>query len=381
VGAPDYDGPTFVLDANWGRAVLYSGDNGLPLETITGTESGDRLGASLAGLSDLDNDGFDDFAIGVPGKDIGSPFIITNGGSCLVYSGKTQLPLFSIDGTSKGEACGSSVAGIGDTDNDGQLEFAVGRPKWSSDRGRVTVHEGKPGTLIKTLEGPQHSPADTYGTAVCGAGDVNKDGHVDLLVGAPSYGTASAGGWSHVISGKDWSELGIKFGGYAEWGLGVSIAAGIDTSDDGWVDAVYGMPTAPVQGPDSGFVWAFQFIKYQPNLLFQGPGFASLFMYGTELFTGGVADIRIAGAPAFTPVYLLASAFDAPTPFKGGVLVPQASTALIFALTTDVQGRVTITNVPGGNGPALVFLQALIPYAGAPQGWWITNAVAAELLP
>ena len=71
---------------------------------------------------------------------------------------------------------------------------------------------------------------------MCGAGDINKDGHVDLLVGAPAVGTIW-GGWSHVISGADWSELGVKFNGYTDWELGTAIAGGLDVSDDGWVDA------------------------------------------------------------------------------------------------------------------------------------------------
>ncbi len=167
---------------------------------------------------------------------------------------------------------------------------------------------------------------------------------------------------------------------YADWGFGTTIAAGLDTSDDNWPDAIYGIPTSSNQGTDSGFLWGYCFTHYQPNILFQGPGSAALQMYGTELYAGGLADIRVYG-PAFTPVYLLASLFGTPLNFKGGVIVPQVSSALILTLATDVHGRTTIADVPGGNGFLQVYMQALLPVVGAPQGWWITNAITVELLP
>jgi len=380
VGAPSYDGPNQFTDKDWGRVVLYSGNNGLPLKTVTGTAQSERLGAATAGLPDLDGDGVPEFAIGAPGREGGGPiFFFQNAGACDVYSGQPKTLLFSISGSTSNEDCGSSVATLGDTDNDGLKEFVVGRPGWSSDRGRVTVHEGSIGKTIKTLDGLQLSSDDRYGTAVCAAGDVNKDGHVDLIVGAPATGTGS-GGWSHVISGKDWAQYGDAYNSYADWGFGTTIAAGLDTSDDNWPDAIYGMPTSNNQGTDSGFLWGYRYTHYQPNILFQGPGYASLQMYGTELYSGGVADITVYGL-ASTPVYLLASLFDTPVNFKGGVIVPQVSSALILPLVTDIKGRATIANVPGGNGFLQVYMQALLPVAGAPQGWWITNAITVELLP
>jgi len=390
VGAPAFDGPSAPADPSWGRAVLYSGATGAVLKTVTGTVDNDRLGAALAGLPDLNGDGVPEFAIGVPGREVGSPFALVNAGACDVYSGLTKALLFSVDGGAANEACGSSVARLGDTDHDGSNEFVVGRPGWSSDRGRVTVHEGKTGKLIRTLEGPALSAADTYGTAVCAAGDVNKDGHVDLLVGAPCAGTGF-GGYTQVVSGKDWTQYGDilnssdVFGSALEWGFGTTIAAGIDTSGDGWVDAVYGMPTSTIGGLDNGFVWGIRFTWFQPDYdpseLYQGPGSADLQIYGTKLSTGGLADLQVSGAPDFTPVYVLASLAGTPSNFKGGVLVPQVSGALIIPLVTDVHGRATLTGIPGGHGPLHIHMQALLPVPGAPQGWWLSNAITAELLP
>jgi hypothetical protein len=380
VGAPLYDGPVFLADTDWGRVVLYSGDNGLPLETITGDTKGDRLGAALASVGDLTGDGRPEFAIGIPGDDVGSPFGILDAGSVRIFNAATQALMTTVNGTAVSEACGSSIAALGDTDHDGQQEFAIGRPDWSSGRGRVSVHESKAANLVVMLEGPTLPPTTGYGTVVAGAGDVNKDGHVDLIVAGPAEGT-EYGGWSHVISGANWTQYLDAYASYAGIGFGTNVSAGLDTSGDGWVDALYGMPGADFDGTDAGLVWAYRYTHYQPNILFGGPGTASLQIYGTHLYAGGKADLLVAGAPADVPVFLLASPVEAPAPFKGGVIVPQLSTALLITLFTDASGQVKLTSIPGGGGPVIAFLQALIPYVGGPQGYWITNAVACELLP
>ena len=68
-------------------------------------------------------------------------------------------------------------------------------------------------------------------------------------------------------------------------------------------------------------------------------------------------------------------------PFKGGTLVPSASPALILPFVTDALGRVTLTDIPGGGGPLIVFMQFLIQDAAQPKGWQLSNAIAAEFLP
>ena len=379
VGAPDYDG-AILTGADLGRVVLYSGNNGLALLTILGTTAGDRLGAALAGLPDLTGDGRPEFAIGVPGREIGSPLSIVNAGSCQVYSGASLALLFGVDGSGGDEACGSAVCALGDSDGDGVQEFAVGRPGWSAGRGRVTVHAGGAGKLIHTLDGPQHSSADLFGSALSGAGDVNKDGRDDLLVGAPAPGTGVKG-YAIVHSGKDWTPYGDDMHLFSDTGFGSAVAGGLDTSGDGWVDVLCGTPTADLSGVDAGYVFGYEFSVQQPTVQAGGPGSAELHMYGTPLAGGGVADLRVTGAPAFAPVYLLASPASAPASFKGGVLVPQVSSALFLTLPANGQGTVTLTGIPGGGGPLVVYLQAVIPVPIAAQGYWLTNALAAQLLP
>ncbi len=379
-GAPSWDGPLGVLNPDRGYVALYNGKTGAILKTWTGANNGDRLGAALAKLPDLNGDGFAEFALGEPGLEAGSPFSIVDAGGCRVYSGKTQNLLLEVTGTGGSEELGSSVSALGDSDGDGKLEFAVGSPGWSAGKGRVTVYEGKTAAVVTTLTGIDLSTADHFGAAVGPAGDVNKDGHDDLIVLSHQlHPTASS--YGQVRSGADWSLYGFTFPGLPGSGLGTSLASGFDISGDGWPDAVAGLPNHSL-GADAGFVRGYDFVIHQGDVGVPAFGLATLDIYGTKLFPGGQADLLITGAPANKPVYLLASLAQNPVPFKGGTLVPDLSPGLTLILMADASGRVFIPGLPGG-APAITFIyvQAAMKEISAPQGWWLTNAVMMSFYP
>ena len=72
-----------IAFAGPGSARIYSGASGGLLRTLTGETSDDRFGSAIAGLGDLNRDGFADFAIGAYGNDEGG----TDAGKVYVYSG------------------------------------------------------------------------------------------------------------------------------------------------------------------------------------------------------------------------------------------------------------------------------------------------------
>jgi len=119
--------------------------------------------------------------------------------------------------------------------------------------------------------------------------------------------------------------------------------------------------------------------RCQPSLGFAGPGAVSLTVCGDELASGGTAQLQLTGAPASAVGWLVASATAAPTPFKGGLLVP-VPIQLLLPVVTDGAGQLALP-VPGGGGPVDVVVQAVFVDTAQPAGFDLSNAVELEFLP
>jgi len=89
-------------------------------------DSHDALGASVGAAGDVDDDGYDDVLIGAPRKPVlGSQ---VNPGRVLVVSGRTHALIDLVEGAIDLEQFGSAVAGLGDVDGDGWPDLASGAP-------------------------------------------------------------------------------------------------------------------------------------------------------------------------------------------------------------------------------------------------------------
>ena len=92
----------------------------------------DYFGSSLAFLGDLDGDGITELAVGAVGVDTGGTSTTSDRGATFILylnsdgSARTNLKLNSGFGLSNGDTFGRSVANMGDLDNDGIPELAIG---------------------------------------------------------------------------------------------------------------------------------------------------------------------------------------------------------------------------------------------------------------
>jgi hypothetical protein len=180
-----------------GRAYVYSGKDGRVLLTLTGRAAGDAFGAAVAGAT-MNRHRL--LIVGAPSAGAAKH------GRVYVYDTLSQKPKFVIDADDSGNALGAMfLAVVGDVDADGTPD--VYASDWSNSAkgpstGRVYVHSGKDGRRLLTLTG--ETAGEGFGTSPSNAGDVDGDGHADLIVGAWQYaGAAASGGRAYLYSGKD----------------------------------------------------------------------------------------------------------------------------------------------------------------------------------
>ena len=99
----------------------------------------------------------------------------------------------------------SSLALVGDIDGDQVSDYLVGAydNRWDKNdrQGRVFVFSGKSGKLLFPIDHPFPQKAAAFGFSVASAGDVNKDGTADFLIGA--FGQDDGSGKAFVFNGKD----------------------------------------------------------------------------------------------------------------------------------------------------------------------------------
>ena len=236
VGSPRAD-PNGLGEA--GAARVYSGFDGSLLRTLEGTSSGARLGHSVACAGDVDGDGFDDVLVGSPYETHSGG---TEAGRVQVFSGFDGSLLNDHPGTSNYDRLGWSVAGLGDLDADGFDDYAAGAPRNTapaSAAGYVRVYSGDDGSVLWPLSGSGYLRA--FGYSIGAAGDVDGDGVGDLIVGEPGHDAGFAGqGRAVVYSGASGSTVWIFQGTGPSHLLGWSVDGAGDLDGDGYADVIVG---------------------------------------------------------------------------------------------------------------------------------------------
>lgn len=195
------------------------------------------FGWAVAELADIDADTVPDAISSAPSASSGR-------GRVTVFSGATGAILFEFTDTAPGSSMGWAITDAGDINNDGFHDIAAGAPPRVGPlgaQGGVVVLSGNPasyGQVLLTLWGPEANSG--FGYALAGMGDVNADGHDDLLVGSPLAGAANPSqGLAFIVSGHDGSIIHTLEGsGASGAGFGRGVAGVGDLDGDGITDAV-----------------------------------------------------------------------------------------------------------------------------------------------
>jgi FG-GAP repeat len=185
VGAPLYDFAGFFDE---GRVFVYFGSASGPSINPSWTADGNKglahFGQSVAGAGDVNADGFADIIIGAPTYDTGRVFVYHGSAA-----GPSLSPDFMVKNGRTPADLGTSVAGVGDVNGDGFGDVAVGAPRTGDTanpaEGSVRVYYGgahglgsQPGFTVTETHAN-----DLFGGSVAGAGDVNGDGFPDVISG------------------------------------------------------------------------------------------------------------------------------------------------------------------------------------------------------
>ncbi|MFO0690052.1 MAG: integrin alpha [Myxococcota bacterium] len=273
-----------------GVAWIYLGSpsgipDGNPATAHAGFESNQanaQMGFSVASAGDVNGDGYEDVIIGAPFYDNG----LVDEGMAFVYHGSaagfafgtpvtanTRLESDQIDAR-----FGVSVASAGRVDADAYADVIVGAHTWDGpllDGGAAFVFRGSASGI------PDASPLTAHaritsdqavtrlGFSVAGAGDVNGDGHADVVVGAFAYDfqpgdsdmgaafvfTGSAAGLAHGTPATAASQLHPDQAG-AQFGRSVASAGDVD--GDGLSDVIVGAMLWDDVASDEGAVFVYR---------------------------------------------------------------------------------------------------------------------------
>jgi hypothetical protein len=346
-GAGDVNGDGYddvivgAIDYNAGQAfegaafVFHGGPSGIPDGTpltaatqLESNQAGDlffksSFGSSVAGAGDVNGDGYADVIVGARsyrdtgGVSNGAAFLFLGSASGVADGSPVTAATRFEPAASDPEftSLGTSVASAGDVNSDGYADVIIGASGWESGltedgEGAAFIFQGSAvgipsGTLASAstrLEGNQLSAS--FGTSVSGAGDMNGDGHSDVIVGAPLYDAGQMeegaafvflGGASGIANGAAaWTRFESNFSSpVVPVQFGRSVAGAGDVNGDGFADVIIGAYNYPSGISNSGA--GFVFLGRTAGVIGHGPADAYSAIYSDQNSSGLGLSVDSAG--------------------------------------------------------------------------------------
>ena len=256
-----------IFDQFSGAAVIsygpFEGDDVLGTSTLVGESYYAQVGWSVAGVGDVNGDGYEDLLAGGRYSGIGTDDGMEYPGSAYLYYGpvppETTLTASEADvqltASTQFDLGGEIVTHAGDLNNDGYQDVLVSEDDQDLS-GRIALFYGS-GSLGSgySLDDSDASfsgeAAEHLAISVAQMGDANSDGYGDLAIGA--YGASGGYGAAYLVFGPfsgavDLSDSGLKIMSDSDGFLGFSVSSAGDFDGDSLTDILVGAPEADGKG-------------------------------------------------------------------------------------------------------------------------------------
>lgn len=244
----------------------HTGEHSIPDTALRwdGMEAGDLAGYSAAIVGDANGDGVDDVVVGAPDamfqsyEHAGAAYLLLGP---ITDSGNLEEAHAIWGGEATWAWAGGAVAGAGDMNGDGLDDILIGAitdPEAGYDAGAAYLLLGTPSGELSLANAEAKFLGEDEeawaGYAVASAGDVNSDGHPDLLIGAAYQESgANKAGAVYLLLGPNPKSQSLTSAdailhGSEEWeSTGSTLGCSGDVDGDGFSDLVIAS-----DGRDSG---------------------------------------------------------------------------------------------------------------------------------
>jgi len=287
LGAPYFDilNDLGEVVPNVGRLAMLQGlDSGVELFDRFSYDKSVALGESVSGAGDVNGDGYADLIVGAPDYDLldsSGNIVKQDVGAAFLYFGSAtgvdKVNYQIIEGDQEWAYFGDAVRGVGDINGDGFTDVVIGTGRDNgpglplnsydvvdsqgntlSNAGAVFIYYGNSSGL--DLNNPQPIYGDQaeamFGQFyIAAAGDINKDGFADFMVGATKYDALDATGNTMIDAGAVFLFYGsasgtqidapkIFYGSKSGMQMGSAMSAAGDVNGDGFPDLMIAEPSA-----------------------------------------------------------------------------------------------------------------------------------------
>ncbi len=232
VGAVGYKNHT-------GEAYIYYGGSSMEANadvTFTGDNEHDEFGYTVSTAGDVNGDGYDDVIIGAP-----RTYSNTSVGRAYIYFGGSSMDNtadVSMIGGVSGEGLGRSVSNAGDVNNDGYDDVIIGEPSYNSYKGRALIYYGSVNTSMDSIADVTiDGTGEFFGRSVSYAGDVNGDDTSDVIIGEPGFDRSFIYYGGNSMGGTNYVRLD---GEASRDNFGISVSNAGDVNKDGYDDVIVG---------------------------------------------------------------------------------------------------------------------------------------------